>query len=103
MKIQLIYVHHKQLINTGQIIVPGISNPDTLAAIDAVISVWVTNTCIGFSKQSSRPDESSYYLNFIIGTGCYSSTGRVTAGGQDISIGNGCEKEVSTTTEYILK
>ena len=59
------------------------------AAILAGINHWRDNTCIQFTEVAEG--SSVPHINVIKGSGCWSYVGKITnAGGQDLSIGDGC-------------
>jgi len=57
-------------------------------AIAAAIAEYTAKTCIKFVPKTAADTN---YLNIIVGQGCYSYIGKINRGGQDVSIGRGCE------------
>lgn len=59
-------------------------------AVKAAIAHWEENTCIKFDTATNL---TAPHLRFVKKTGCYSYVGRIwTYPGQDLSIGEGCER-----------
>lgn len=55
------------------------------SAINAAMQEYMDETCITFMERTNQND----YINFFVGSGCWSYIGRV-GGRQQLSIGNGC-------------
>ncbi|KAK0400950.1 hypothetical protein QR680_015529 [Steinernema hermaphroditum] len=67
---------------------------DHINAIKAAIAFWQGNTCVKFTQVTSPSNTAvSPVIRFYVGSGCFSSIGRLTSGvtTQDISLGSGCQ------------
>jgi len=77
----------------------NMASPKAKAALAAAIADMSSLTCVKWVPKTSAD---KYYVNLVSKNGCYSYQGNIQRqGGQELSLGNGCEYKAIATHEMM--